>query len=152
MDYSAAQAVADKPNDSRIFWLLTRDEFAGRSPYAERPAEQDLIVVLQAANEDSSSATDSGAVVAELRFFLAAPGISQVQLLGKTAALLSTDAVTSWLGPPANRTDANDGKTHLTYYFESQDPKTPGLKLVTSHDLDGHCFAFAVSMEAVLPK
>jgi hypothetical protein len=152
MDYSAAQAVASKLNDSRICWVLTRDEFADRSPYTERPPEQDLVVAMYAADDAGSGGEAASGAVSELRFFLAAPGVSQVRLLGKDAAPLTPGDVIAWLGPPANQTDANDGKTHLTYYFAPQEKNKPGLKLVTSHDLDGHCFAFAVSLEQTLPR
>jgi hypothetical protein len=152
MDYSAAQVVADQPSDSRIFWMLTRDEFTERSPYTERPPEQDLVVVLHAANDPNNSADPSSTTVSELRFFLAAPGVSQVRLLRQDAARLTPGALTALLGPPANQTNGNDGKTHLTYYFAPPTDGKPGLKLVTSHDLDGHCFAFAVSAEQRLPQ
>ena len=152
MDYSAAQEAANQPSDSSIFWMLTRDEFANRSPYTERPPEQDLVVALHAADDPDNSADKSSTTVSELRFFLAAPGVSQVRLLGKNAASLTPSDIAAWLGPPANQTNANDGKTHLTYYFAPQQKDQPGIKLVTSHDLDGHCFAFAVSTEEKLPQ
>ena len=75
-----------------------------------------------------------------------------MRLLGKVAAPLTPTEVMAWLGPPANQTNANDGKTHLTYYFAPQVQGKPGLKLITSHELDGHCFAFAVSTVEQMPQ
>lgn len=148
-----AQQVAAMPNAKLAVWIMTPDELATRAPYSERPPEKDLAVALHmplpASTTGAPAETDS---VGELRFYLAPAATSQVRLLGKPIAPLTPEDVSAWLGEPVDRTEGNDGRTHLTYYFAPQQRGKPGFKLVTSHDLDGSCFAFAVSYAAQLPQ
>ena len=126
---------------------MTREELSERSPYSERPDAKDLAVVVHDGAPDGP-----GGSVRELRFYLAAAEQSRVRLLGKHAAQLTPQAVLDWLGEPVNMTTASDGRTHLTYYFAPLQDDDPGIKLITSHEPDGHCFAFAVSIEQQLPR
>jgi hypothetical protein len=146
MDYAAAQsAVAAEPGIE--FWLLTREELSDRSPYTERPAGKDLAVVIYDGAPGSGAGT-----VRELRFYLAEPDNSRVRLLGKNAAPLKPADIIAWLGEPLNTSTASDGRTHLTYYFAPAQKGDVGIKLITSHEPDGRCFAFAVSLEQQLPR
>jgi hypothetical protein len=147
MDYATAQAAITAAGDSVEFWLLTREELSNRSPYTERPAGKDLAVVIHDGDADGT-----GGTVRELRFYLAEAEQSHVRLLGKNAVPLTPADITAWLGEPVNTTVAGDGRTHLTYYFAPQHKHKLGFKLVTSHEPDGHCFAFAVSYETQLPR
>lgn len=149
---SAQQAVAQAGNACEI-WLLAPDELATRAPYSERPREKDLVVALHMPlPAHATEATEEVDGITEIRCYIAPAEASKVRLLGKPVAPLTPEDVTAWLGEPVDRTDGNDGRTHLTYYFAPQQQGNPGVKLVTSHDLDGSCFAFAVSYAEQLPR
>ena len=139
----AARDATARREEGLTLWVLTPDELNERDPYNDRPKGTDLAVALYAPELRVGSTRSKGPAVYELRCYLAPPPGGAVRLLGKPAARLTAQDLIDALGPPADKTAANDGRTYLTYYFLGN--KGYGVRLVTSHETDGHCFAVLLS-------
>jgi hypothetical protein len=149
MELGAAEAAAAQTREGLACLVLTRDALATAAPYAERPEGKDLVLVLHAPHLPVLGGGAEQDVVDEMRCYLAPAEQSRVTLLGNSAAALTPESAEALLGKPVNRTVDSDGKTHLAWYFE-QGAKAPRLKLITSHNVDGHCFALALSVDYTL--
>jgi hypothetical protein len=144
----AARDVAARGAAGLTLWVLTPDELNERDPYNERPQGTDL--ALYSPELKAGGAHSAGPAVYELRCYLAPPPGGAVRLLGKPAAQLTSQIIIDSLGQPADKTEGNDGRTYLTYYFLGNRGRG-GVRLVTSHETDGHCFAVLLSTVG-LPK
>ena len=140
----AARDVAARGAAGLTLWVLTPDELNERDPYNERPQGTDLAIALYSPQLQSGGAHSAGPAVYELRCYLAPPPGGAVRLLGKPAAQLTSQDIIDLLGQPADRTEGNDGRTYLTYYFSGGGSPSGG-RLVTSHEVSGYCFAMLLS-------
>jgi hypothetical protein len=148
--------AADSASSTKAeVWVLTREELNTRSPYAERPQDKDLVAALYYDYGAAPAAAVTGLGVGqvnELRCYLAGAADSSLLLLGEKAATLKPEDVERLCGEPFERTQEVDGTTHLRFLFSLSDKEQARqnqIELVTSHGLNGDCFAFSI---ALVPK
>jgi hypothetical protein len=120
--------------------FVTAEELANRNLYKERGAETDLLGVVY-----GSDVLDPGDRVRGLRAYLCAPKESKLTLQGRPAAPMKPEDVQELFGKPFSSSAAQDGRTHLIYYFaDSAEASNLAYKLTTSHEFDGHMFSLAL--------
>lgn len=153
MDAAEARSAAVSKVGLKVL-VLTRDELVNRAPFSDKPAEGDLVFALYNELQPDGSTAAGGIIngrINELRCFLGSTADSQVTVLGHPVAGLSPAGMEQIFGHADELVVSSDGNTHLRYEFafeEGGDKDLSGLaiRLVTSHNPDGNCFAMLLSL------
>jgi len=153
LEPAAAKEAAPGAGKKAELWVLTPEELNKRNPYANRTEGQDLVVALYLPYITPGSTPDDpvgSGRIKELRCYLAQPAKSKLTLLGKPAATLSQEDLTTLFGPPLETNISPDGDTHLSYRYSPSRTSSLGpnvIKLVVSFHGDGSCYAFSISLQ-----
>jgi hypothetical protein len=153
MEPADAKSAAELAPDKVEVWVITREELNTRNPYADRPADRDLVVALYVLPGTMGYTSDdpvAAGKISELRCYLTDPADSQLTLLGHAAAALGQNDVIELCGPSEETAPSSDGNTHLRYEFQPDDSALLGkynLDFVASLNPADNCFAFAIALE-----
>jgi len=148
MQTSDVPSVTYEQSEWLEVWVVAREELSQRSPYAERPENKDLVVAVYSKFPEDPAAAIPGAeyeTIEELRCYLAISDSSQLTLLGEKLVDLAPRDVERLLGACQERTESGDGRVYLTYLFKVAGSKRI-LKLVSSHEAYGDCFAISLAL------
>lgn len=154
MDREAAQQASGPASSAAVIEFSTPEALLNRKPYEERPADKDLVVCIY--SEEFADPSDKAAIAAnaiyELKCYLAPVGVSKLTLQGQNIAAMNPDDMVALLGQPFTPMQASpDGKWHLSWYFALTELPGKALRVTSSHEVDGHCFALEFA-ETEAPK
>jgi hypothetical protein len=121
--------------------VIAPESLQTRNPYTEAGTDSELLLVVVPSDGELRDTVSrvmcySAGSVANLRF------------RGERLAFYAPDDIERIFGVPASRNQSSDSATHLVYYFAHPEDDLMRLKLTTSHNVQGQCFALELQLEA----